>query len=185
MKKIQFLLLFSLILFSCNKDIQLVDCKDNFDCRRLATCYRYEFATPDEYKDIIDKEGLVYNNKINSPIVKKQNIELLENTKTLFLINNSKTKVYQVRIQITDEKNKVSYKDYEIQPTQQICLGCDSMIEVDLKESKKIIEQIYYDSYIGSQDRSYTITTYQYEGKIKKIYNLNFQIHNTKVISEY
>lgn len=174
-----------LFLFSCNNDIQIVDSKDNFECRKLATCYRYEFAIPDKYKDFIDEEGLVYNDKIKSPIIKKHNIKLLKNTKTLFLTNNSKTKVYQVIIQITDEKNKVSYKDYKIEPTEQICLGCDSKIEVDLKESKEEINVISYDSYLGTQDNSYTRTKYQYEGKIKKIYNQNYQIHKTKVVSEY
>jgi hypothetical protein len=182
--KIINLLALVLTIISCNKDIELIKSKDNYECRRMATYHRYDdLGGYNNYgiKEIVYKENLPYDSKIAYPILKQQNIKLLEDTSTMLLKNNSKTKVYEIRIQKENNDGRVSYEDFKLEPTEEICLGCDSSFDLDIKTSNIEINTDYY----SPNNKTYTQIKWQYEGKIKKIYDQNINIHSVKLISEY
>ncbi|ESU22363.1 hypothetical protein FEDK69T_23480 [Flavobacterium enshiense DK69] len=193
MIKLLALTIIGLSICSCNNDIKIITNKDNKECRRLATCFIY-----DEYSnnlvgretnstdgDVIiaspniDKEReLYYDLAEQMKISNKDNIEFLSKTKTLSIKNFSENKVYNVRIKKT-YLGKVTYKDYKIEPTEEICIGCDTDFDLDLEFIEKQIQNPYPDS--GYYKEYYL----PFEGKIKKANKIEYSIHKIDLISEY
>lgn len=181
------LFLFSLIFFSCNRDVQIVQSKDNSECRRLATCFTYLIddnkQVGREYSLLKDDKYYFIKNEISMygdrmgwyPISESKNRKILSKAKSLSVKNFSKTKVYSVRIQRTCRDGEISYTDYILEPLAVQCIGCDTDFDIKIKDDEISIF-------------SYTSTNkpiLNYEGEIKKAYEANYEIHNVKLISEY
>ena len=182
MKKILLLTLFN-ILFSCNQDLEILPSKTNSECAKQLTCFGSDsdlnYSFPSANNEIaaipsLDKEYNRYSGqKISNPI----NIKILEETQSLNLKNNSKTKIYNVRIQKTNYFGKIAYKDFKIEPTQELCIGCDKYFDIDFPSIKESIN--------GSNFNTYYQYIYPFEGNVKKILNCTYKIYDSKVISEY
>jgi hypothetical protein len=188
-----FTILLIFILSSCNNDVKIVEYKNNIECKRLVTLFKheiffnetvgreadstdlygvfkhYDFMRPKSYnfeKDISDKIEIKNN----------ENIEILSRTKNLAIKNFSETKVYNVRIKRTC-KDKIKYKDYKIEPKEQICIGCESDFDVNFK---------HHDAYFNSAFALHSaLRNNSYEGLIKKTYKVEYEIHDVTVLSEY
>ncbi len=178
-------LLLCLLLTSCNKDVELIKSRDNFECRRLATCFRFDSdfdnsVARNSQSVNLDYERIKYGLNFSEYKLKhKNNLKLLENTNNIVLVNHSKTKVYEVRIQRTD-KGVVSYEDVVIEPTSEICIGCNVDFDLD-------IERIREENSSWNLVESKTITheVFPYEGNIKNLRKIEYKIHNFKVIQKY
>jgi hypothetical protein len=171
--------------------------KNNKECRRLATCftldgdYNKSVGRDGVWKklgnnsfdiDLVDEKNHYYSYISNFEISKKENLEFIAKTQSLAIRNFSESKIYSVRIQ-RKFRGKVKFKDYKIEPTEEICIGCDSDFELEeiYQEYKKLpcngdcsfAELISYTNY------------YTYEGKIKKMHKVEYKIHDVTVLSEY
>jgi hypothetical protein len=182
-------------LASCNNDVKIVVMKNNKECRRLATC----FTLDGEYNKSVGRDGFwkksgnysfdidlqyaknYHNSFINNfEISKKENIKFVAKAQSLAIRNFSESKVYSVRVQ-RKFRGKVKFKDYKIEPTEEICIGCDSDFE---------LEDIYdvHIPYYGNDPweiMAHNRGSIPYEVKIKKMYSVEYKIHDITVLSEY
>ena len=187
------LIILGFVAFSCDNDIKIITSNDNKECRRLVTCFKYDkylneavgretdsvsgnttFVSPN-----IDKERVEYSKFYNNmDIFDVSNISYLSFTKSLSIKNFSKTKVYNVRIQRTYQE-KVKFKDYKVEPTEEICIGCVSDFDLKLDYLQtKVIETYPY----SGESIKYILP---YEGKVKRVYKVEYKVHSVKQISEY
>lgn len=175
---------------SCN-DVKIIESKDNFSCRQELTCFgiNNHYANGDgiyggnRFGEI---ETSRYHQKIlkRYPIVEKGNLKNLEKTKTLILKNNSETKVYKVTIQKKYNNSKVEYKDFELEPTQSICLGCSEKYFVKLINAGVIEKQEKI--LIGNPIVIKTKHNFlKYEGEVVKSESIDYNIHKLEVVKEY
>ena len=96
---------------------------------------------------------------------------IFSKTTSLELYNKSTTKVYKVLVQISDN-GKISYSEYDIEPTETITLGCDSNFKVNNYNKEK------FNSTYGECVEAITLSNLS-KNKIK------YNIHKVQLISIY
>lgn len=168
MKKKYLIVPIVLFFFSCNnKDLVIQKAKKNCACSHIIE----QAHLQESYK--YEKEHPTYYNAFRSfncdpPYFYEQtkNHEIFAKTNTLELKNNSKTKVYQVLIQINDN-GKIQYQQYKIEPTDVLELGCDSKFNISFNYgyNQKPIERLKLSNL--SKDK------------------IEYKIHKVEFISEY
>lgn len=114
----------------------------------------------DKYSD----SYTAYQNTIPS-VYSEANDKELGFTHSVVLKNKSQTKVYKVLVQVNTNQ-KITYQEYNIQPTEVIELGCDRDFAV----------QRMYDS--NSQSEFPYVTE-------MSTYKLIYKIHKVDLVSEY
>lgn len=175
MKKI-YLIFPILFLFICcdNKDLVIQKAKKNCGCieklsegigttdfcqRMLWDCetkpfWRYSEESSYIYKT---KEGI-------------NNHRIFSKTNSIELVNNSKTKIYRVLMQI-DNSGFIKYEEYVLEPTITILLGCDSDFTVEFDKNHDIIVN----------GNCYDAVRLSNLSKNK----IEYKIHKVELISEY
>jgi hypothetical protein len=167
------LLLF--ILLSCqNKEVLIKKAEKNCNCIEklqegvVTTQFCQSLLVNcdiDPFSKYSDTSSYLYKTKEG-----KNNYKIFAQTSTMELVNTSKTKVYNVWVQIDNEGN-VSYEQHVMEPTSKIALGCDSNFAIKYNHKKDIIDE--KDCYDAIQLSNLSKT------KIK------YTIHKVDFISEY
>lgn len=145
MKKIQLILPILLLLFGCkNKDLIIQKANKNCGCyQEIKSSLNLSYYSDCDYRYPWDKWDIECNSDPYylfgnaSPRLIQSN-KIFLSTKTIEIVNTSQTKVYEVLIQISNNR-KISYLKYKIEPTEIVILGCDSNFKInyDINKAKE------------------------------------------------
>ena len=173
MKKTYLIFLILSLLISCeNKDLIIQKSKNNCGCYQKIKSFidisyysECNFRYPWDKSCSNDPYSIILSQ--SSKQVSQSN-EIFSKTNTIELVNNSRTKVYKVLIQIFNN-GKISYLKYKIEPTQIITLGCDSNFKINYDRNKAREGNCAEAVYLSNLSKN----------------KIEYNIHKIELISEY